>query len=309
MNRAVAYAPIALFVYNRQAHTAATLAALRNNSLAAESDLFVFADGAKGESDRSAVQAVRALVRATTGFHSVELIEKPANEGLPASIIGGVSRVLAERGRVVVLEDDIVTSPYFLRYMNAALERYRDARRIFTVNGYNLPPQLMRFPRGYAHDVYFTPRPSSWGWATWQDRWLQADWNMEKYDEFIRDPVARQTFNEGGDDLVDTLIAQRQGRVQSWAIRWAFAHFMHRALAVTPVRSYVDNIGLDGSGVHCSRNPALRNDLSRALAAVELPLRIEVDDHVMRAMRRYFYLRSRLGVLRRWVLRWLGGPA
>lgn len=303
MRTAVASAPIVLFVYNRPTHTAATLAALRGNELAMDSDLFVFSDGAKGEVDVPAVAAVRALVRAVTGFRSVTVFEKANNEGLAASIIAGVSRVIADRGRVIVLEDDIVTSPYFLHFMNAALDRYQDVRRVFSVSGFNLPPQVMPFPRGYPHDVYFHLRICSWGWATWRDRWEKVDWNMPQYDSFIRDRAARRVFNQAGDDVVDMLIAEHEGRLQSWAIRWAFTHYLHRAVAVYPVRSYVDNVGLDGSGTNCSRNVALHNDLTRASPRVEFPAKVEIDEEVMRASRRYYFLRSRLAALRRFALR------
>jgi hypothetical protein len=299
-------APIVLFVYNRPKHTAATLAALRGNELAMDSDLFVFSDGAKGEADVPAVAAVRALVQAVTGFRSVTVFEKAHNEGLAASIIAGVSRVIADRGRVVVIEDDIVTSPYFLRYMNAALERYQDVGRVFSVSGYNLPPQIMRFPRGYAHDVYFNPRNSSWGWATWRDRWEKADWNVARYAAFLCDPAAQRAFNQAGDDLTDMLIAEHEGRVHSWAIRWTFTHFLHRAVSVYPVRSYVDNIGLDCSGVHCGWNTALRNDPSRALPGVEFPREVQVVPEVMRAFRRYYFVRAQFRALRRFLLRMFG---
>jgi len=299
-------APIALFVYNRPRHTAATLVALGANAMAAESDLFVFCDGPKSDADALAVAAVRDLVGATAGFRSIQVFEAERNAGLAASIIAGVTRVISEHGRVIVLEDDIVTSPHFLRYMNAALDRYGNDGRVFSVSGYNPPPNMMRFPRSYAHDVYFNPRSSSWGWATWRDRWKKADWDVAPYESFIRDPAARRAFNAGGADLSDTLIAQREGRVDSWAVRWAFTHFTHHALAVYPVRSYVDNIGHDGSGTHCRPNFALRNDLSRALLNVEFPPKAEVDEEVMRVFRRYYFIRMRLTAVRRFLLRLAG---
>jgi hypothetical protein len=305
MRTAVASAPIAIFVYNRPTHAAATLAALRGNELATESDLFVFSDGARGEADRPAVEAVRALVRAVTGFRSLTVVEKAHNEGLAASIIAGVSQVLAKWSQVIVLEDDIVTSPYFLHYMNQALDRYRDTPRVFSIGGYNPPEHVMRFPHGYSRQVYFNPRCCSQGWATWRDRWEKADWNVARYDSFRRDLVAQRAFNEGGEDLTDTLIAEREGRMESWAIRWAFTHFLQHAVAVYPVRSYVDNIGHDGSGVHAP-SQILRNDLSRALPAVEFPPEVQVDPEVMRAFRRYYFVRAQFRALRRFLLRMFG---
>jgi len=278
-----------------------TVAALRANHLAADSDLYVFCDGPAGDRDRAATEAVRKAAREISGFRTVEVLEKERNAGLAASIIAGVSELLDEHGSAIVLEDDLVTSPFFLRYMNAALDRYRDAREVFSVSGYNQPPAVMRFPKGYAHDVYFTPRNSSQGWATWRDRWDKADWEAKGFERLARDPALRRAFNAGGDDLADMLIAEREGRINSWSIRWTFAHFTHNALAVYPVRSYVDNIGHDGSGTHTA-DPLLRNDVSRANPDVVFPAEIGLDAAVMRAFRRY-YSRGRAAYVYRRLLR------
>jgi len=298
----MAPSPIALFVYNRPEHTAATLAALRANDLAARSELRVFCDGPARERDRAAVEAVRRIVRSAGGFASIELFERERNAGLAASIIEGVSSAIAAAGRLIVLEDDLVTSPHFLRFMNAALDRYADVPEVFSVSGYNLPLAVMRPPRGYPYDAYFNPRSSSWGWATWRDRWERADWDVAGYEAFARDPAARRAFNAGGDDLADMLDAQRAGRIDSWSIRWSFTHFAHRAVAVYPVKSYVDNIGLDGSGTHCSADPLLRDDPSRAVPEVRFPDEVRVDAAMMRAFRAH-YSRGRLADARRAIQR------
>jgi len=305
MAETVTTAPLVVFVYNRPAHTARTLAALRANDLAGTSDLYVFSDGAKSEAERPSVHAVRELLHTTTGFRSLEIVEKPHNDGLANSIIAGVSQVVRERGRAIVLEDDIVTSPYFLRYMNAALERYGDLRRVFSISGYNLPPRLMQFPPGYPHQVYFNPRPCAWGWATWCDRWQTADWQVKSYASFMQDAGARRAFEEGGADLVDWLVDELEGRVQSWDARWTLTHFLHGALAVYPVSSYVDNVGNDGSGINSRANLAWRNDLARALSSVEFPTPAAVDPQVMRAFRRVFLLRATATRIRRLLRRLL----
>ncbi len=300
-------APVILFVYNRPEHTSATLRALQRNHGADQSELFVFCDGAKGPDDTRAVQTTRERVRAADGFRAVHLFEQDENHGLAGSIIAGVSRIIADHGRAIVLEDDLVTSPYFLDFMNAGLDRYQHTRRVFSVSGYNLPPHLMRFPARYPHDIYFNVRSSSWGWATWRDRWEEADWDVRAYPSFAADRRAQRAFDEGGEDLSALLAEERSGRRQSWSIRWGFAHFLHKAVALYPVRSYVENIGNDGSGSNCRPNPFMHNDLSRALPTVVLPDRVVVDAEVMRAFRRYYYLRARVAKARRLLqrlLRW-----
>jgi hypothetical protein len=241
-------APIALFVYNRPEHTRRTVESLRANDLASQSDIFVFADGAKNQSTASTVGAVREFIRTIDGFKSVTIIEHEGNFGLAASVIAGVTQLCEEFGRLIVMEDDLLTSSDFLIFMNCALERYADEPRIFSVSGYNFsvsPPEL------YPYDAFCSFRSSSWGWGTWKDRWEKADWKMSDYPSFSRDKEKKRSFNRGGEDLADMLSLQMAGRLDSWAIRWAYAHWKHDAFALLPVSTRVFNIGLDGSGVHC----------------------------------------------------------
>jgi len=243
-------APIALFVYNRPEHTRQTLESLRANELAQQSDLFVFADGAKDESGAAAVGAVRRLIRAIDEFKSVTLTERERNLGLAASVISGVTHLLDKFGRVIVVEDDLLTAPDFLTFMNCALERYRDEARIFSVSGFNFG---VKAPDDYPYDVFCSCRCSSWGWGTWKDRWEKADWSVSDFADFRNDSVRQRSFNRGGEDMSRMLALYMAGKFDSWAVRWAYSHFTHDAAALLPVVSRVYNIGLDGSGVHCRR--------------------------------------------------------
>jgi glycosyltransferase involved in cell wall biosynthesis len=243
-------APIALFVYNRPEHLRRTVESLRANKIAQRSDLFVFADGAKNESVASAVGAVRKFIRTIEGFKSVTLTERDRNFGLAASVITGVTQLVEQFGRVIAVEDDLLTAPDFLNFMNCALERYRDEGRMFSVSGFNF---AVNTPGDYPYDVFCSCRCSSWGWGTWKDRWEKTDWSVSDFGEFRSDKVQQRSFNRGGEDLSRMLALQMAGKIDSWAIRWAYAHFTHNAAALLPVVSRVYNIGLDGSGVHCRR--------------------------------------------------------
>src|SRR5689334_19947926 len=114
-------APITLFVYNRPEHTRRTVEALLKNELAAESDLFIFSDAPKKPESDESVRMVRDYIHAITGFKSVTIIERDRNWGLADSIIDGVTSVVNQYGRIIVLEDDLVVSAHFLEYMNTAL--------------------------------------------------------------------------------------------------------------------------------------------------------------------------------------------
>lgn len=246
------FAPIALFVYNRPEHTRQTLEALRANGLAQRSDLFVFADGARSQSEAPAVEAVRKFIRAIDGFKSVTILEREHNIGLSKSVISGVTQLCNEYGRAIAVEDDVVTAPDFLAFMNNALQRYIDEPKMFSVCAFNLP---IVPPKTYSYDAFCSYRFACWGWGTWKDRWEKADWSVRDYPEFMADRVKRRRFNRGGDDLSWLLALHMEGKIDSWDVVWAYTHFKHDALALLPVSSKVYNIGLDGSGTHCKRAP------------------------------------------------------
>jgi len=251
-------APIALFVYNRAEHTQRTLEALRANDLARRSQLYVFADGPRHGSVIQSVKRVRNLFRGIHGFQSVTLIERDVNLGLATSVISGVTHLCNEFGRAIVVEDDVVTSVDFLNFMNSALERYENELRVFSVSGFNF---AVRVPESYPFEAYFAYRSSSWGWGTWRDRWERADWQVRDFDRFRRDKHTQRAFNRGGQDLSDMLIAQMLGETDSWAIRWAYTHFLSDAASLLSTVPKVYNIGLDASGVHCRRPPFQQHPL------------------------------------------------
>lgn len=250
-------APIVLFVYNRPEHTAQTIAALKKNLLARESDLIIYADAAKTDTHEVFVEATREVVRdVSEGFRSVTLIEREKNLGLARSVILGVGEVLSRNGKVIVLEDDLVTAPGFLLYMNQALVYYENKPEVFSVSGYTPPSSTFSIPEEYKEEVYFSYRNSSWGWGTWQDRWDKVDWEVKDYDNFRRSPKLRKKFMRGGGDLPDMLRGYMMGEIDSWAIRFCYAHSKHNAVSVCPVESFVKNIGRDGSGTHFTDNSA-----------------------------------------------------
>jgi hypothetical protein len=247
------FAPIALFAYNRPAHTQETLATLRRNDLAPQSDLFIFCDGPKNEADVARVQEVRRCIHGVDGFRSVKAIEREGNLGLANSVITGVTQLCQEYGRAIAVEDDLVTTRDFLTFLNRALIRYKNESRVLSVSGFNF---ALEPPQDYGYDAFYSYRSSSWGWGTWNDRWKRVDWNVSDYADFCSDNNQQRLFRRGGDDLMGMLTMQMSGQIDSWAIRWSYAHFKNNGVAVLPTASKVYNIGLDGSGTHCSYNSA-----------------------------------------------------
>lgn len=236
-------APIALFVYARPDHARRTIASLQRNGLARESDLVVYSDGARGESDAARVDMIRREARRIEGFKSLTLIERSENYGLARNITEGVTEIARAYGRVIVLEDDLETSPCFLSFMNEALNRYAGEHRIWHVSAWNYPIE----PDGL-EEVFFSRLMNCWGWATWSERW----------ESYCKDPdrlVSKWSkadifkFNlEGAEDFWTQVEDNWRGSLDTWAVFWYATIFESNGLCINPSRSFVRNIGLDGSG-------------------------------------------------------------
>lgn len=240
-------APIAFFAYKRPEHTLRALEALSRCELAGESSLFIFCDGPKRPEDAEAVDRVRQIAGSSPWCGRVAVIPSERNKGLAKSIISGVSGLCEEYGRVIVLEDDLIVSPYFLRYMNDALELYRDEERVMQVSGFMFDVELET-----TTDAIFLPFTTSWGWGTWQRAWLKLDPDLSAYSALKSDRKLRRAFNfDGNFDYFSMLEMQHSGKLDSWAIQWYASVFMNNGLVLHPVRSLIANAGFDGSGTHC----------------------------------------------------------
>ncbi|MFT8342194.1 MAG: glycosyltransferase [Clostridium beijerinckii] len=242
-------APVILFVYNRLEHTKKTVEALKNNDQADETELFIYSDNYKANSDdknKSKVKEVRDYIKTVEGFKEVHIIESEKNKGLASSIITGVTEVIDKYEKAIVLEDDLVTSNKYLQYMNNALEVFRDKNHIWSISGYTPPIDF----KGYNQDLYITRRGCSWGWATWKNRWSTINWEKEYYKQGLKDKKIRKAFNGTGYDMSYMLELQAEGNIDSWAIRWCYNQFIQNKYTIYPVKSFVKNIGTDNSGTH-----------------------------------------------------------
>lgn len=283
------YAPIVMFVYNRADHFEQTYRALAACPEAKESELFIFSDGAKNETVVVKVQQVRDALRAAkekNDFLALHIIESPVNKGLAKSVITGVSQVMEGFGKAIVVEDDCVVSPYFLNYMNKALDAYESDRRIGSIAGYT---PVFSFPENYQEDVFLTFRSCSWGWATWKDRWDTVDWDMGYMKQFYRNLSLIRKINSCGADRFIRLYRQTKGNSSSWSVRFGAQLVMNDLYTVYPRYSYVSNIGCDASGVHSRAEDAdvMRVDLSKAIAKPQL-LHLEYQPEIQKVMKKHY---------------------
>lgn len=294
-------APVVVFVYNRADHALKTLQALNANRLASETDLYIFADNAKTEKGQDKVNATRKVVDefvAVNNFKSATVIKAPSNMGLAKSIINGVSEIIQKYHRIIVVEDDLTTSKDFLEYMNQALDFYEAQENIWSISAYT--PGLP-FLKSYDHDIYMCPRASSWGWATWENRWNTIDWEVPDYENFMNDAAAKAHFNLGGGDLTNMLEDWHEGRNSSWAIRFCYYQSKQNKLTVYPAMSRVSNTGCDDSGTHSGKT----DRYTTAFVADHEPCNFEImpiNEKIMKQFRLIFDF-SKLGKLKRILLR------
>ena len=250
-------APITLFVYNRLWHTQQTIEALQKNELASESELFIYADGVKNEKLDDQVLEVRSYIKEVGGFSKVTIIERDKNWGLAANIIDGVTNVVNQYGKIIVMEDDLVTSPYFLKFMNEALEFYKDEKKIWHISGWNYPIE-----NAGLDNVFLWRLMNCWGWATWANRWEYYEKDVYKtMQEFSKDDIKR--FNlDGVEDFFGQVTANYEKKINTWAIFWYATIFKKNGLCLNPTQTFVENIGNDASGANCGKTDIFTSRLS-----------------------------------------------
>jgi len=237
-------APICIFVYNRLWHTIQTIEALKKNILATESELYIFSDGAKNNEAISAVSEVRSYIQTITGFKKVQIILRERNLGLAKNIISGVTEIINLYKQVIVLEDDLVSSPFFLKYMNDALDLYKNDERVASIHGYVYP--INDLP-----ETFFIKGADCWGWATWDRSWANFEPDGRKILREVnkRGLKSEIDFNHST-GFVKMLKNQIKGKNDSWAIRWHLSAFLNNKLTLYPGKSFIKNIGCDSSGQH-----------------------------------------------------------
>lgn len=282
-------APIALFVYNRPDHTRRTLSYLQKNVLADESRLYIFSDGAKTAADEAKVEEVRELAKEISGFKSVKLISRPQNMGLANSIISGVSQLVAEFGKVIVFEDDLLSSPYTLEYFNEALTRYSADEEAMHIGAYMFPLADKNLP-----ETFFHPIATSWGWATWNRAWKNFQPDIDVIISRFDNKKIEQFSINGAGNFWKQVLEFKAGKNNSWAIRWYASIFLNGGLALHPSKSLIHNIGHDGTGVHSNIEHMYGVTIANK-PVKSFPEKVATNDRAHEAI--WHFLKNRKGTL------------
>lgn len=277
------FAPILLFVYNRLQHTQRCIESLLNNSLSKESELFIYSDAAKDTTDQKKVEEVRQYIHTIQGFKRITIIERNDNWGLARSIIDGVTTQINQYGRVIVLEDDLVVAPYFLQFMNDALETYKNEPKIGHIQAcdFTQDPALP--------DTFLIKWTGSWGWATWDRAWKHFNPNGKELLQELKQRKLTYTFDFNGKyGFTRMLQRQIEGKNNSWAIRWNASLFLKDILSLNVGRSLVQNEGFDGSGTNCGGGGLYASNLYVEALPVILISPIKENKEARKAFIRYY---------------------
>lgn len=277
-------APILLFVYKRPAHLQRLIESLQQNAEAAQTPLIIYSDAAKDVADQPAVEEVRNLVRSLKGFGSIEIIERKENWGLARSITDGVTTQLHRYGRVIVLEDDLVVAPYFLRFMNEALELYKDEPRVGHIQAcdFTQDPTLP--------DTFLIKWTGSWGWATWERAWKHFNPDGAQLLAQLKARKLTRRFDfDGNYRYTRMLRRQVAGEINSWAIRWNASLFLADILSLNVGRALVQNMGFDGSGTNCGGGGLYATNLCMEPLTVTPISPIEENEDARRCYARYYH--------------------
>ncbi len=238
-------APVAIFTYKRFEHTKRTIEALLENVYAKDTIVYIFSDGPRNKEDVNDIEKVRAYLHKIKGFKSVIIIEREKNIGLAKNIIDGVTRIVNKHGKIIVVEDDIVTSKYFLMFMNDALELYKNDERIMEVSGYMHPIKTDDLD-----EVYFIKESFCWGWGTWKRSWKYFKKNTDELIRTFTDEDIYKFNMDGSTGEWKEVLLNHEGKIDTWAVFWGISMFLQDGLCVVSKIPLSENIGFDGSGVH-----------------------------------------------------------
>jgi len=275
-------APIALFVYKRLEHTQKVIQSLLDNDTAKNSTIFIFSDSAKSEKDNEQVKKVREYIKRISGFKNVEIIFRDKNLGLAGSIISGVSVVIETYGKVVVIEDDLILSPYFLEFMNKGLEIYENVEEVISIHGYIYPLKKL------LPETFFLKGADCWGWATWKRGWDLFEQNAPiLLDEIYHRMLENEFDLNGAVKNIKMLKKQIKGENDSWAIRWHASAFLKNKYTLYPGRSLVQNIGMGKQSTHTKKTNVYNVELSPKPIKVE-EIEVKENEFVKKEIEKYF---------------------
>lgn len=279
--------PVVVFLYNRPEHTKLMLESIFKNEGIQNTKFYFHIDGPKNQFDKLLVDQTQSTLISTIKHFAIKNYEfefKKINKGLACSVIDYTTKLFSSHESLIVMEDDLISSKYFYKYMCNAEKKYRSNQKIWSISGYS---PILKYTQLIQKDVYFVGRGSSWGWLTWADRWNSVDWSLDKYHLVEKNYFKRLRFNSNGFDLFDMLESYKKSQIDSWAIRWVYSQFLGSMYTVYPKYSYINNIGFDSTGTNCGIESKYMTNISNALADCKY-VDFYYDKKIKRSFRNFY---------------------
>ena len=262
------YAPIILFTYNRLDHLHICLRSLKKNNLAKESNLYIFSDGSKNSKDEIKVKKVRKYLASLNGFKKLTIIDRHTNFGLAKNIISGLNYIFSKYKKAIIIEDDLLLSPFFLEFMNNNLNIYENSEKVASIHGYSYPVLNKN------NKDFFLRGADCWGWGTWSNVWKNFNENGSYLLKKIKEQNLVRDFDYNNKAKFSKMLSdQVNGTIDSWAIRWHASIYLKDMLTLYPKKSYVYNIGNDNSGTN-----ALSTEIFDVSINIEKPKNYHIEE-------------------------------
>lgn len=275
-------APIAISTYSRLEHLKQTVSALQKNALAVDSDLYIFSDAPKS-GDEDKVNQLRQYLHTISGFKNVYIYKREINSRI-ANNRGGMKMLLEQFGKIIFLEEDVITAPGFLVFMNEALSVYENNKQIFSIAGYCPPIEI---PQDYEHDAFFLKRFNAWGFGIWKDRFESINYiSREAYEKLIENVGQLKEFSRAGEDMIHMLKADVYKEIDALDVKAMYAQFISNQYTVYPTLSLTQNSGMDGSGTHCGKTGRFNVSISQK-QSFKLPVEVFENDKIYKANRKF----------------------
>lgn len=250
-------APVGVSTYSRLSHFKRTIDTLKDNYLAEKSELYIFSD-APQKGDEKNVAEVRAYADTVSGFKKVHVIKREQNDRV-FNNRGGMKKLLEEYGKVIFLEEDIVTSKYFLTFMNEALNKYRDEEKVLSISGYSPP---IKIPKSYTQDVFLLKRFNAWGFGTWAHKFDPFSFTIDEREYALKIKEIMPDLEQYGSDIPHMVKKEVNGELDALDVKLMYYQVVNNLYTVYPVKSMTKNIGHDGSGLHCGTTVRFETDLA-----------------------------------------------
>lgn len=273
--------PVILVCYNRPHHTAEMLKALEVHNI---QNLIIFADAPKSDKDVEGVRATRKLLEGIRWTHP-EIVFQTENQGLAKSIVSSANYAFSLHDRLVLLEDDCVPQRHFFDFMSNCLDRYEENEKIFGISGYTVPIPS-RLQEQHPYDLYFYPRIGSWGWGTWKRAWQHYDTDLVK---LCRKALESNIdLTQGGVDIPVNIEGLLRGTLKDvWTLNWVLTVYLNKGYYIYPTKSHINNIGFDGTGVHCGKSDLFQTILADS-PAIRFPSDVVLNYDLISHYNMYF---------------------